>query len=57
MTVSPKDLQRVSYIWYPDKLQKQQIQDLIDFGSEINTITHEFAARLGFSTQPVYVHM
>ena len=55
VTASPEALQRMPCIRYPVQFQAQQIEALINSGSEINTMTPEFAARLGLSTRPTGV--
>ncbi len=53
---APKALQRVPCIWYPVWFQKSQpIRALIDFGSEVNTITPAYAVKLGLITQKISV--
>ncbi len=55
VTASPEALQRVPFIRFPVKFQAQQVEALIDSGSEVNAMTPAFIANLGLSTRPTGV--
>ncbi len=55
MTTSLEALQRVPFIQYPVQFQAQQIETLIDSGSEVNVIRPDFAAKLGLIPSPTNV--
>ena len=55
MTASPEALKRVPCIKYSIQFQAQQVEALVDSGSEVNAMTPAFAAKLGLSTQPTNV--
>ncbi len=55
VTANLKALQRVPCIRYPVQFQVQQVEALIDSGSEVNAMTPAFAAKLGLSTKPTGV--
>ena len=52
MTASPEALKGVLYIKYSIQFQAQQVEALINSGSEVNAMTPTFVANLGLSTQP-----
>ncbi len=49
MTASSEDLQRVLCIWYPVQFQNNEVQALIDSGSEVNAMTPTYATKLGLT--------
>ncbi len=55
MTASLEVLSRVPCIRYPVQFQAQQVEALIDSGSEVNAMTPKFAAKVGLFTQPTAV--
>ena len=55
MTASPEALKRVPCIKYSIQFQAQQVEALVDSGSEVNAMTPTFVAKLGLSTQPTNV--
>lgn len=52
-------LQQVFYIWYPVQFQGtgqiSRTKDLINSGSEVNTMTPAFTAKLGLMPKPINV--
>ena len=52
VTPSPEPLQRIPCIQYPVQFQANQIEALIDSGSEVNAMTPAFVTKLGLSIQP-----
>lgn len=55
MTASSEVLQRVSCIWYLIQFQRNEIQVLINSGSEINAMTPAYTAKLGLEPRPTNV--
>ncbi len=49
MTTSSEVLQRVPCIWYLVQFQNNEVQTLIDSGSEVNAMTPAYATKLGLT--------